>query len=84
MKRYLLIKDWESKRHGKTIIRGTYVVITMENELTELIEGEYIEAPKEKKKIRVKGKPTTGKEVRKKKGGEFSWNDYFETGNLYE
>ena len=50
MKRYLLIKDWESKRHGKTIIRGTYVVITMENELTELIEGEYIEAPKEKKK----------------------------------
>ena len=50
MKRYLLIKDWESKRHGKTIIRGTYVVITMENELTELIEGEYIEAQKEKKK----------------------------------
>ena len=50
MKRYLLIKDWESKRHGKTIIRGTYVVITMENELTELIEGEYIEAPKEKNK----------------------------------
>jgi len=42
------------------------------------------ETPKEKKKIRVKGKPTTGKEVRKKKGGEFSWNDYFKTGNLYE
>ena len=41
--RYLLIKDWESKRHNKTIKAGTYVIITRDNELDELIEKLQIE-----------------------------------------
>ena len=52
--RYKLIKDWESKRHGKTILCGTYVWITIETELKELIDGEHIEAPKKEKKKKTK------------------------------
>ena len=47
---YKLIKDWESIRHGKTISCGTYVWITIDSELDELIKGEYIETPKKEKK----------------------------------
>ena len=47
--RYKLLKDWESKRHGKIIASGTYVIITIESELSELRKGDYIEAPKKKK-----------------------------------
>lgn len=49
MEKYQLLKDWESKRHGSTIGAGAYVVITLEEELKELIEGDYIKAPKVKK-----------------------------------
>lgn len=52
--RYLLIKDWNSKRHGKTIKSGSFVVITNENELEQLIELECIEAPKKVKKKKSK------------------------------
>ena len=52
--RYKLIKDWESKRHGKTISCGTYVLITIETELAELIKGEHIETPKKEKKKKTK------------------------------
>ena len=52
--RYKLIKDWESKRHGKTISCGTYVIITIETELAELIKGEHIEAPQKEKKKKIK------------------------------
>ena len=52
--RYKLIKDWESKRHGKTITAGTYVWITIESELDELIKGEYIDTPKKEKKKKPK------------------------------
>jgi hypothetical protein len=52
--RYLLIKDWNSKRHGKTIVAGSFVVITNENELKQLIELECIEAPKKVKKKKSK------------------------------
>ena len=55
--RYLLIKDWESKRHNKTIKPGTYVIITRDNELDELIELECINATKPKKKKEKKEKP---------------------------
>ncbi len=48
--RYLLLKDWNSKRHGKIIKKGAYVVITIESEIQDLIENECIEAPKKKKK----------------------------------
>ena len=58
--RHRLIKDWESKRHGKTISCGTYVWITIESELDELIKGEHIEAPKEKKKKTKKIKEDGG------------------------
>ena len=51
---YKLIKDWESKRHGKTIRSGAYVWITIESELTELIDGEHITAPKKEKKKKTK------------------------------
>ena len=51
---YKLIKDWESKRHGKTITAGIYVEITIESELDELIKGEYIETPKKEKKKKTK------------------------------
>ena len=51
---YKLIKDWESKRHGKTITAGTYVWITIDSELDELIKGEYIETPKKEKKKKTK------------------------------
>ena len=54
--RYKLIKDWESKRHGITISCGTYVIITIESELSELTKGEYIEAPKKEKKEKKKPK----------------------------
>tara|TARA_R100000656_G_scaffold9565_1_gene10382 strand:- start:172 stop:375 length:204 start_codon:yes stop_codon:yes gene_type:complete len=52
--KYKLIKDWESKRHGKTITAGTYVIITLESELTELIDNEHIAAPKKEKKKKTK------------------------------
>jgi len=52
--RYKLIKDWESKRHGKNITAGTYVWITIESELKELIDNEHIEAPKKEKKKKTK------------------------------
>ena len=51
---YKLIKDWESKRHGKTLTAGTYVWITIETELAELTKGEYLEAPKKEKKKKTK------------------------------
>ena len=51
---YKLTKDWESKRHGKTIRSGSYVWITIETELAELIKGEYITAPKKEKKKKTK------------------------------
>jgi len=57
--RHKLIKDWDSKRHGKIITKGTFVIITRESELEELIEGEHIVAPKKKikkpKKIKDNG-----------------------------
>jgi hypothetical protein len=49
MEKYQLLKDWKSKRHGSTIGAGAFVVITLEKELNELIEGDYIKAPKIKK-----------------------------------
>ena len=52
--RYKLIKDWESKRHGKTLTAGKYVEIAIESELTELIAGEHITAPKKEKKKKTK------------------------------
>ena len=52
--RYKLIKDWESKRHGKTITAGIYVEITIESELNELMDGEYITVPKKEKKKKTK------------------------------
>ena len=52
--KYRLIKDWKSKRHGKTISCGTYVWITIDSELDELIKGEHIEAPKKEKKKKTK------------------------------
>ena len=58
--RYKLIKDWESKRHGKIIASGTYVIITIESELSELTKGDYIEAPKKKKKKTKKIKEDGG------------------------
>ena len=48
--RYLLKKDWDSKRHNKTINKGVYVVITLEDEIKELIELGCIEKPKVEKK----------------------------------
>ena len=35
---YKLIKDWPSKRHGKTIGKGTNVVVKIKSELEQLIE----------------------------------------------
>jgi|TARA_Y100000310_G_scaffold244499_1_gene249280 hypothetical protein len=58
--RYKLIKDWESKRHGKIITKGTYVIITRKSELEELIEGEHINAPKKEKKKTKKIKEDGG------------------------
>jgi len=46
--RHKLIKDWNSKRHGKIITKGIFVIITRESELEELIGGEHIVAPKKK------------------------------------
>lgn len=46
---YELIKDWPSKRHGKIIRKGAWVVITIKDELQELIELECIVKPKKKK-----------------------------------
>ncbi len=57
--KYKLLKDWDSKRHGKTIKAGFYVIITIENELNELIELECIEAPKKKKKKKKKTEEET-------------------------
>ena len=51
---YKLIKDWESTRHGKIISGGTYVWITIDSELEELIKGEYIKTPKKEKKKKTK------------------------------
>ena len=48
--RYQLIKDLKSKRHGKTINKGTFVIIKIKKELEELIELECIKKPIEKKK----------------------------------
>lgn len=49
-KRYLLLKDWDSKTHGKTIRKGTYVIANEEvkNELEDL--GCIKKAKKKKKK----------------------------------
>ena len=52
--RYELLKDWPSKRHGKTIRKGTFVIITKKEELEQLIELECIPKPKEIKKKKVK------------------------------
>tara|TARA_R100001509_G_scaffold140040_2_gene94708 strand:- start:4855 stop:5049 length:195 start_codon:yes stop_codon:yes gene_type:complete len=49
MKKYKLLKDWKSKRHNKILKAGAFVVVTIEKELKELIEGDYIIAPKIKK-----------------------------------
>lgn len=49
MKKYQLLKDWKSKRHNKIIKAGVFVIITLEKELNELIENEYILVPKVKK-----------------------------------
>jgi len=43
--KYELLKDWPSKRHGKTIKKGTFVIIKIESELDQLIELECIEKP---------------------------------------
>ena len=48
--RYELLKDWPSKRHGKTITKGTFVMVTIKKELEELIELGCISKPKVKKK----------------------------------
>jgi len=57
--RHKLIKDWDSKRHGKIMTKGMFMIITRESELEELIEGEHIVAPKKKikkpKKIKDNG-----------------------------
>lgn len=52
--RYELLKDWPSKRHGKTIKKGTFVIIKRESELEQLIELECIAKPKEIKKKKEK------------------------------
>ena len=39
MEKYLLKKDWFSKRHGKTIGKGAYVIIKIKEELEELLES---------------------------------------------
>lgn len=52
--RYELLKDWPSKRHGKTIRKGTFVIITKKSELEQLIELECIPKPKVKKKNKKK------------------------------
>ena len=54
MKKYLLKKDWFSKRHNKIITSGTYVLIKIKEELKELIDGEYINKPKKAKKKKIK------------------------------
>ena len=54
--RYELLKDWPSKRHGKTIKKGTFVIIKRESELEQLIELECIPKPKEIKKKEKKEK----------------------------
>lgn len=54
MEKYLLKKDWFSKRHGKTIGSGAYVLIKIKEELEELIEGEYIDKPQKPKKKKPK------------------------------
>ena len=54
--RYELLKDWESKRHGKTIKKGAFVIITRPEELEQLIELECIAKPKVKKKENKKTK----------------------------
>lgn len=65
-KRYKLLKDWKSKRHGgKIITAGTFVIITRENELKELIDGEHIVAPKAKKEKKKKVEKEDKKKVEK-------------------
>jgi len=54
MKKYLLKKDWFSKRHNKIITSGTYVIIKIKEELKELIDEEYIDKPKKAKKKNIK------------------------------
>ena len=54
--RYELLKDWPSKRHGKTIRKGTFVIIKREIELEQLIELECIAKPIEVKKKEKKEK----------------------------
>ncbi len=62
--KYKLIKDWESKRHNKTIKKGSYVVI-LKNELEELIESGCIDevkkTPKKKEKKEKNKKETENK-----------------------
>tara|TARA_R110002012_G_scaffold3754_1_gene17595 strand:- start:347 stop:529 length:183 start_codon:yes stop_codon:yes gene_type:complete len=52
--RYELLKDWPSERHGKTIRKGTFVVITKKEELEQLVELKCIPKPKAVKKKKVK------------------------------
>ncbi len=52
--RYELLKDWPSKRHGKIIRKGTFVIITKKEELEQLVELECIPKPKVKKKNKKK------------------------------
>ena len=52
--KYKLLKDWDSKGHGKTIKAGVYVIITIEKELEYLIENELIDKPKKTKKKKKK------------------------------
>lgn len=51
-----LLKDWPSKRHGKTIRKGTFVVITEKSELEQLVELGCIPKQKEVKEVKEKKK----------------------------
>lgn len=53
---YKLLKDWPSKRHGKTIKQGTFVVITEKGELEQLVELGCIPKQKEVKEVKEKKK----------------------------
>tara|TARA_R110002051_G_C8738967_1_gene498814 strand:- start:2399 stop:2566 length:168 start_codon:yes stop_codon:yes gene_type:complete len=51
---YELLKDWPSKRHGKTIRKGTFVLITEKSELEQLVELGCIPKQKEVKEKKKK------------------------------
>jgi hypothetical protein len=56
MKTYKLLKDWDSKRHGKTIKAGTFVIIKDKKEKEYLSENEIIKCciTKKKKSKKIK------------------------------